>query len=108
MRENLLGFNGRYTLLSLKRVYNEGRAEVNKLNTTYGIARTRFSRYTTVQIKIIFQRLRTPQKVSTAKRPHCSSFRAKMAPPTTISCVEHHAYKVMNEPQVVRMALPTS
>ena len=49
----------------------------------------------------------TPQKVLTAKRPHYSSFGAKMAPPTTFSCVEHHAYKVMNEPQA-RMAFPTS
>ena len=45
--------------------------------------------------------------ILTAKRPHYSSFGAKMAPPTTFSCIEHHAYKVMNEPQA-RMAFPTS
>ena len=55
----------------------------------------------------IFQRLRTPQKVLTAKRPHYSSFGAKMSPPTTFPCVEHHADKVMNEPHS-RMAFPTS
>ena len=36
-----------------------------------------------------------------------SSFRAKMAPSATISCLKHRAYKVMNKPQA-RMALPTS
>ena len=49
----------------------------------------------------------TAQRFDREEAAYRSSFGAKMAPPTTIPCVEHHAYKVVNEPQA-RMALPTS
>ena len=71
------------TLLSLcgvravKRVCHERRTRVNKLNTTYGIARTRFSRYTTVQINTKnFSGCEPRKKKLTGKRPLCSSFGA--------------------------------
>ena len=65
---------------------------VNKLNTVL-----RYCKHWILQIytdQNIFQWFRTRQ-ILTAKKPYCSSFCAIMAPPTTISCLEHRACKIM-------------
>ena len=94
---------------AVKRVYHEGRTRVSKLNTTAMQGLDSPDDILLYRSKQYFSGCEDRKKVLTAKRPHCSSFRAKMAPPTTtFSWVEHHAYKVMNEPQARMMALLTS